>query len=109
MNAPARGHRGTGLTSSLVHLHLLHHAGEAPIYGLEMIGELARHGYALSAGTMYPMLHRLEEGGLLRSSVVVAKDGRRRRLYRLTPAGRRELRSAKEKVRELFGELFENE
>jgi len=77
--------------------------------GLEMIEELGRHGYALSAGTMYPILHRLEEDGLLRSKVVLARDGRRRRLYRLTPAGRRALRAAKQKVRELFGELFEHE
>jgi PadR family transcriptional regulator PadR len=101
-------HRESGLTASLVHLHLLHHAGEAPIFGLEMIEELARHGYTLSAGTMYPILHRLEEDGLLRSNVVQGKDGRRRRLYRLTPAGRRALRAAKQKVRELFAELFEH-
>jgi PadR family transcriptional regulator PadR len=102
-------HRESGLNSSLIHLHLLHHAGEAPIFGLEMIEELGRHGYALSAGTMYPILHRLEEGGLLRSSLVLARDGRRRRMYRLTPSGRRALREAKQKVRELFGELFEHE
>src|ERR1035437_361688 len=56
-----------------------------------------------------PDLPRLEEDGLLRSKVVLARDGRRRRLYRLTPAGRRALRAAKQKVRELFGELFEHE
>jgi PadR family transcriptional regulator PadR len=108
MQPPSRRRRDAGLTASLVHLHLLHHAGEAPIFGLEMIEELGRHGYALSAGTMYPILHRLEEDGLLRSKVVLARDGRRRRLYRLTPAGRRALRAAKQKVRELFGELFEH-
>jgi DNA-binding PadR family transcriptional regulator len=108
MQAPSRRRDG-GLTAGFVPLHLLHHAGEAPIYGLEMIDELRRHGYSLSAGTMYPLLHRLEEDGLLRSSVVLARDGRRRRLYRLTPAGARALRAAKRKVRELFGELFEHE
>jgi DNA-binding PadR family transcriptional regulator len=108
MQSPARPRRDSGLTASLVHLHLLHHAGEAPIFGLEMIEELRRHGYSLSAGTMYPILHRLEEDGLLRSTVVLARDGRRRRMYRLTPAGRRALRAAKNKVRELFGELFEH-
>jgi DNA-binding PadR family transcriptional regulator len=108
MQSPATPRRDSGLTASLVHLHLLHHAGEAPIFGLEMIEELRRHGYSLSAGTMYPILHRLEEDGLLRSTVVLARDGRRRRMYRLTPAGRRALRAAKNKVRELFGELFEH-
>jgi PadR family transcriptional regulator, regulatory protein PadR len=108
MQPPRRQRRESGLTASLVHLHLLHHAGEAPIFGLEMIEELARHGYSLSAGTMYPILHRLEDDGLLRSKNVLARDGRRRRMYRLTPAGRRALRTAKQKVRELFGELFEH-
>ena len=74
-----------------------------------MIEELRRHGYSLSAGTMYPILHRLEEDGLLRSKIVLARDGRRRRMYRLTLAGRRALRAAKQKVRELFGELFEHD
>ena len=109
MQPPASRRHDSGLTASLVHLHLLHHAGEAPIFGLEMIEELRRHGYSLSAGTMYPILHRLEEDGLLRSRIVLARDGRRRRMYRLTPAGRRALRAAKQKVRELFGELFEHD
>ena len=109
MQPPPRQRRDSSLTASLVHLHLLHHAGEAPIFGLEMIEELGRHGYSLSAGTMYPILHRLEDDGLLHSKNVLARDGRRRRMYRLTPAGRRALRAAKQKVRELFGELFEHD
>lgn len=48
------------LYSGLIRLHILHHACEEPIFGLGMIEELGRHGYRLSAGTIYPMLHRLE-------------------------------------------------
>ena len=44
------------LLSGLVRLHVLHHAAERPIYGQWMIDELARHGYRLSPGTLYPML-----------------------------------------------------
>jgi PadR family transcriptional regulator, regulatory protein PadR len=72
-----------------------------------MIEELARHGYRLSPGTMYPLLHGLEEKGLLRS----ARVGRRRNsrlVYRATAAGRTALAVSKLKVRELFGELFED-
>ncbi|MBI2301644.1 MAG: hypothetical protein HYU66_22310, partial [Armatimonadetes bacterium] len=36
---------------AFVRVHILHHACEAPIYGVEMITELARHGYQLSPGT----------------------------------------------------------
>jgi PadR family transcriptional regulator, regulatory protein PadR len=93
------------LYSGLIRLHILHHACQNEIFGLEMIEELGRHGYKLSPGTMYPILHSLEDRGLLVSKE--KQEGRRhRRFYRATPAGRRALVAAKEKVRELFGELF---
>jgi PadR family transcriptional regulator PadR len=96
------------LYSGLIRLHILHHAGKAEIFGLGMIEELSRHGYRLSAGTLYPILHGLEAKGYLKATR--QQDGRRiRRLYRATPAGRRVLAAAKTKVRELFGELFEDE
>lgn len=94
------------LYSGLIRLHILHHAAHEPIFGLAIIEELGRHGYKLSAGTMYPILHGLEEKGYLRSSV--ERSGKRyRRVYRATAKGRKALEAAKEKVRELFGELFE--
>jgi len=46
-----------------VRLHILYHASQGPIYGLEMIRELSRHGYQLSPGTLYPILHGLEKKG----------------------------------------------
>ena len=95
------------LYSGLIRLHILHHADREPIFGQAMIEELSRHGYRLSAGTIYPILHGLEAKGYLRS--VRKKDGRRiRRMYEATPAGRRALVAAREKVRELFCELFED-
>ena len=92
----------------LVRLHILHHAAEAPVYGLWIIEELARHGYRLSAGTLYPLLHRMETRGHLKS-FEKREDGRVRRFYRATAHGRAALARAKDKVRELFGELFEGE
>ena len=99
------GHRE--LYSGLIRLHVLYHASKEPIFGLEMIEELGRHGYRLSPGTMYPLLHGLEKKGLLRST----RRGRRpnsRLVYRATAAGRAALAVAKNKVRELFSELFED-
>ncbi|HVB99365.1 MAG TPA: PadR family transcriptional regulator [Candidatus Dormibacteraeota bacterium] len=96
------------LYSGLIRLHVLYHACKAPIFGLGMIEELARHGYRLSPGTLYPLLDGLEKKGLLRSSRQQV-DGRFRRVYRATPAGHKALRAAKRHVQELFGELFENE
>jgi PadR family transcriptional regulator PadR len=92
----------------LIRLHVLHHAAHEPIYGQGIMDELAHHGYRLSPGTMYPILHALEKGGYLKSAV--EKDGKRsRRTYVATAAGRKALRTAKGRVWELFRELFEDE
>jgi len=96
------------LYSGLIRLHVLHHASEAPIFGLEMIKELSRHGYRIGAGTLYPILHELEAKEWLHSEKELA-GGRFRRVYRATRKGRRALAAAKEKVSELFGELFQHE
>lgn len=94
--------------SGLIRLHILHHAVHEPIFGSGIMEELGRHGYKLSAGTLYPLLHGLETKGYLRSCG--KRSGRRaRRFYRATPAGKRALAAAKEKVRELFGELLERD
>ena len=95
------------LYSGLIRLHILHHAAHEPIFGLGIIEELGRHGYKLSAGTLYPLLHGLERKGYLRSSQ--QREGKQmRRLYRTTARGRKALKAAREKVRELFGELLED-
>ena len=96
------------LYAGLIRLHVLHHAVKEPIYGLAMIEELGRHGYKLSAGTMYPILHGLEERGYLASGEERA-GSTMRRVYRATPAGTQALIAARLKVIELFGELFEDE
>jgi PadR family transcriptional regulator len=94
------------LPAGLVRLHILHHASEAEIYGVWIIGELARHSYMLSPGTLYPMLHTMESKGYLRSRQ--KKSGRSiRRLYRATALGEKALKVAKEKLRELVAELIE--
>lgn len=97
---------GRKFYSSLIRLHILHHAVQEPIFGLGIIEELARHGYKLSAGTLYPMLHDMERKGYLYS--MEERSGRQsRRLYRITELGKVTLEDAKVKVKELFGELFE--
>lgn len=96
---------GREFYSSLIRLHILHHAVEEPIFGLGIIEELARHGYKLSAGTLYPMLHDMERKGYLHS--IEERSGWHRRLYRATDLGKTMLEDAREKVCELFGELFE--
>jgi len=88
-----------------VQLHVMHHAQHAEVHGLGLIDELARHGHRLSPGTLYPMLHRLEQAGLLSSRSVVV-DGRRRRLYRSTVAGTKAYRRCQDALRELAHEVL---
>jgi PadR family transcriptional regulator, regulatory protein PadR len=94
------------LYSGMIRLHVLHHAEKGTIFGAGMGEELARHGYKISPGTMYPILHGLEKRGYLQSSE--ERSGKSlRRVYRITASGRRALNRAKLRVRELFGELIE--
>jgi PadR family transcriptional regulator PadR len=85
---------------------VLHHAAKEPIFGLGMIEELSWHGYQISPGTLYPLLHGLEKKGYLKA--VEVRNGKSlRRVYRATPPGRKALVLATGKVRELFRELIE--
>ena len=95
------------LYSGMIRLRILHHADKDLIFGSGMAEELAHYGYKISPGTLYPILHSLEKRGYLRSSE--DRSGKSiRRVYGITPAGRRALKKAKQRVRELFGELIED-
>jgi PadR family transcriptional regulator PadR len=89
------------LLVGLMRLHILHHAAERAIYGQWMLDELAEHGYRLSAGTLYPMLHGLERSGYL-SSHEDPEASRRRKYYRITAKGLDGLTVAKAQLRELM-------
>ncbi|MBE2198568.1 MAG: helix-turn-helix transcriptional regulator [Anaerolinea sp.] len=91
-----------------IKIHILYHATQEPIYGLDMIRELARHGYNLSPGTLYPILHRLEEQGYLIAEKQVV-EGKVRKYYRATPAGEDILAQAYRQARELFAEISPGE
>jgi DNA-binding PadR family transcriptional regulator len=93
------------LFAGLIRLHVLHHAAAGEIYGQWMIEELARHGYRISPGTLYPLLHGLEEKGYLESRQERVGQ-RNRRVYRATLMGREAQAIGKEKVRELFREIL---
>jgi DNA-binding PadR family transcriptional regulator len=96
------------LYSGLIRLHVLHHAVKEPVFGLGMIEELARHGYRISPGSLYPLLQGLERKGYLKSSE--KRSGKSlRRVYRATALGRKALAASKSKVRELFHELIEED
>ena len=89
---------------AFIQVHILHHAKKEPIYGSWMIEELNRHGYDISAGTLYPIFHNLEKDGLLsvESSIV---NGKVRKYYSITDRGLEVLEQAKGKIAELKGEI----
>jgi DNA-binding PadR family transcriptional regulator len=88
-----------------VRLHILHHAAQEEIHGAWMTQELAGHGYRISPGTLYPTLHRLEEDGLLTSEQRVV-DGRTRRVYWATKAGKAALAEDRRALAELAREVL---
>jgi DNA-binding PadR family transcriptional regulator len=90
----------------LIRIHVLVHASHEPIFGLAMMEELAHHGYRIGPGTLYPLLHGLERSGLLKSALKNV-GGRRRRVYKITTAGKKALDKARAKVDELHHELHE--
>jgi PadR family transcriptional regulator len=92
------------LLVGFVRMHILHHAAEGELYGQWMIEELAHHGYKISAGTLYPMLHGMERKGYLKSRK--KPNGRTyRRVYRATPLGRKALALVRVRLNELFDEV----
>ena len=96
------------LMAGFVRLHVLNHADSGPIFGIGIIERLAFHGYVLSPGTLYPILHGLERDGFLQSREEV-EGNRRRRVYEITDAGHRALILSRVRLWELFKEVFENE
>jgi len=89
-----------------VRIHILYHASKEPVYGLWLINELARHGYRLSPGTLYPILSKMEKDRLIKSRKKVV-NGKVRKYYTITKKGEKGLDKVKEKIRELVKEVIE--
>jgi DNA-binding PadR family transcriptional regulator len=91
-----------------VKLHIVYHASHAPVFGLQLIHELARHGYNLSPGTLYPTLSKLERDGYLRCEKKLV-NGKIRKYYAATPRGKQALKEARAKIAELVTEVIEDQ
>ncbi|AYA75782.1 PadR family transcriptional regulator [Bacillus sp. Y1] len=87
-----------------IHIHILYHAKEKPIFGVWMLEELKEHGYNISSGTLYPILHSMEEDGLL-SKEEKNVEGKIRKYYSTTEKGIHILDEARNKAYELFKEI----
>ncbi|ERK30209.1 MULTISPECIES: PadR family transcriptional regulator [Clostridium] len=89
-----------------IQIHILHHAKKEPFYGSWMIEELSEHGYDMSPGTLYPLLHGMESKGLLEKEEKLV-DGKIRKYYKSTKLGDEILQEARKKAYELFKEIKE--
>ncbi|MHB9024691.1 MAG: PadR family transcriptional regulator [Armatimonadota bacterium] len=89
-------------------VHILHHAAQGPVVGQWMLNELRRHGYAVSPGTMYPLLQRLEQYGWLRCEVDPRGGAHARKYYYLTNAGQTVLEYVRQQISELHREVAES-
>lgn len=89
-----------------IHIHILYHAKKEPFYGSWMIEELKDHGYEISAGTLYPILHNLEKNGILKVEDKNV-EGKIRKYYSITQLGEGVLNEARAKAYELFKEIKE--
>lgn len=87
-----------------IQIHILHHAKKEAFYGTWMIDELREHGYDMSPGTLYPLLHSMEAKGLLIKEERIV-EGKVRKYYGITPLGEEILTEAKKKAYELFKEM----
>ncbi|PJE78145.1 hypothetical protein CI610_02921 [invertebrate metagenome] len=83
-----------------IQIHILRHASQSPFFGAWLMDHLQAHGYRVSPGMLYPLLHRMETDELIKMEVQVA-EGRQRKFYRITPLGREVLDEANYKITEL--------
>jgi PadR family transcriptional regulator PadR len=94
--------RGAGTTAVLSIL------AQGERYGYQLAEELAERsdGFLdLGQATLYPLLYNLEAKGMVAARWQVAESGRRRKYYRLTAGGRRELARGRAQWRRLVGAL----
>lgn len=90
------------LMSGSISLLLMKLLEEKELYGYQMIEALRQqsdHTFDLKAGTLYPLLHTLEQKGYITAREAHAEGARPRRYYRLTKEGRSQLARKEEEWR----------
>jgi transcriptional regulator len=96
---PPRGERAfvspVELLPGTVDLLILKAVSLGPQHGygiLLRIEQISRGHLPVQQGTLYPALYRLEDRGFLATEWGTSENNRRAKFYRLTPAGRKQLR-----------------
>src|SRR5690606_36489448 len=81
----------TNLRRGVLEFCVLGLLGANERYGLELASELQGRGLLASAASLYPLLARMREGGLVDTRTEAIGGGRPRRYYTITTAGREQL------------------
>lgn len=84
----------TELLKGTLDLLILRTLALEPRHGIgiaERIEQVTRGTFNVRPGSLFPALHRLEQGGFIEGAWTTSAEGRRVKSYRLTAAGRRRL------------------
>jgi transcriptional regulator len=99
---------GAGIKRGTAELAILSVLESGALHGYEMarrIEEQTKGSLRFTLAALYPMLYRMEQRGWIRGTWETSGNGRRRRSYRLTPAGKKQLSPLRREWAELFGAL----
>ncbi len=98
-----------GLVQGTVDVLILRTLAWAPMHGYAISQWIAQRSggqLAVEDAALYQALHRLERKGLVESEWGVSEKNHRAKYYRLTPAGRRQLKSEVAELRQYMAVLF---
>lgn len=90
-------------------IHILHHAVKGAVVGQWMLKELRHHGYDVSPGTLYPILHRMERLGWLRSETDESGGLKAKRMFYATELGKEVLSVVLTQLGEIKNEIYKGE
>ena len=99
---------GTGIKRGTAELAVLSILEGGPMHGYEMarrIEQETKGALRFTLAALYPMLYRMEQQRWIRGTWETTSKGRRKRCYRLTPAGRKKLSPLRREWAELFRAL----
>jgi PadR family transcriptional regulator PadR len=99
---------GPGIKRGTAELAVLSVLEDGPLHGYELARRIERQtkdALRFTLAALYPMLYRMEQRGWIRGSWETSQQGRRRRCYRLTAAGKKKLAPLRKEWSELFSAL----
>jgi PadR family transcriptional regulator, regulatory protein PadR len=99
---------GSGIKRGTAELAVLSVLQDGPLHGYELARRIERQtngALRFTLAALYPMLYRMEQQRWIRGSWETSPNGRRRRCYRLTPAGKKKLSPLRREWAELFRAL----